>query len=322
MSTSSDVSLGSLRQQAKEAADLEQNPAITDPAWNSFITNSRKELYDMLISAYGNDYYVATTYQFSTTGSQSYPLPDGSPNFLDTTSSTAAKFYKLLGVDLQYNASPSGWITLRNFQMIERNRFAMPNTQTSWVGYTNLRYRVQGNNLYLAPVPQTGQKVQLWYAPAPTNLQYRLQGATTVNSGLITFADTTGLASGMNVQGEGIPTGVTIASLGSTSIIVSGSCTATQSSVLVSMWSDSTLVDGVSGWEEYVIVDAAIKAQQKQENDDNPLFRRKMELKTRIESMAEGRDIGQAHHTSDVMGANGVWGGDYDGGGWGMGGGW
>jgi hypothetical protein len=88
------------------------------------------------------------------------------------------------------------------------------------------------------------------------------------------------------------------------------------------MWSDSTLVDGVSGWEEYVIVDAAIKAQQKQENDDNPLFRRKMELKTRIESMAEGRDIGQAHHTSDVMGANGVWGGDYDGGGWGMGGGW
>lgn len=322
MSTSSNISLGSLRQQAKEVADLETNNAVTDEAWNSFITSSYKELYDMLVTAYSNNYYIANLYQFTTSNNQAYPLPDGSASFTDITGSTASKFYKLTMAELQYSASPSGWITLRRFEEIEKNRFAMPNTQTSWVGYTNLRYHIQGNNIYLAPIPQTGQLCQLTYIPAPTNLQYRLQGGITGSTSVVTLLDTTGLAPGMNITGNGINSGQTIVTVGTTSVIISSNSYLSGTSILCSMWNDSTLIDGISGWEDYVIVDAAIKAQNKQENDDSPLVRRKMELKMRIEAVAEARDAGQAFHVSDVLGANGVWGGDDFGGGGGWGNGW
>lgn len=321
MSTSSTISLGSLRAQAQEISDNENNPAISTEAWNSFITNSYKKLYDMLVGAYGNDYYVATTYQFTTANAQAYPFPDGTANFLDTTGSTAAKFYKLLGVDLQYSASPNGWLTMRRFEMIERNRYAMPNTQTNWVGYTNLRYRVQGNNIYLTPIPQTGQLVQLWYIPTPTNLQYRLQGGVTGSSSVVTLLDTTGLSPGMNITGTGINDNQTIVTVGTTSVIVSSNSFASGTSVLCSMWSDSTMVEGVAGWEQFIILDSALKSQGKQENDTSWIAVERQAMKEEIEALAEARDAGQAFHVSDVMGANGVWGSDESG--FGMGGnGW
>lgn len=318
MSTSSLISLGSLRQQAQEISDNENNGAITTEAWNSFITNSYKKLYDMLVGAYGNDYYVATTYQFNTSNNQAYPFPDGTSRFLDTTGSTAAKFYKLLGVDLQYSASPNGWLTMRRFEMIERNKYAMPNTQTNWVGYTNLRYRVQGNNLYLTPIPQTGQLVQLWYIPTPNNLQYRLQGGVTGSSSVVTLLDTTGLAAGMNITGIGINDNQTIVTVGTTSVVISSNAYSTSQSTLVSMWTDSALVEGVAGWEQFIILDSALKSQGKQENDTSWIAIERQAMKEEIEALAEARDAGQAFHVSDVAGANGVWGSDDSG--WGMGG--
>lgn len=311
MGNASQASLGNLRLAAQERADLETNSAVSTEAWNQLITQSYKELYDMLISAYGNDYYIANVYQFTTTNTQSYALPDGTSSYLDTIGSVAPKFYKLLGVDLQYSGSPNGWLTLRNYNMIDRNKYAMPNTQTTWAGYTNLRYKLQGNSLYLTPTPQTGQTVQVWYAPAPTNLQYRLQGSNTVSS-TVSFSDTVGLSVGMNITGPGIPSSTTLASVGTGSAFISQNATAANTNAIFSMWTDSTLIEGISGWEEYIIVDAAIKAKVKLEEDPSALMAAKLELKQRIEAMAEGRDAGQAFHVSDVLGANGVWGGDGD----------
>lgn len=318
MSTSSQVTLGSLRLQAQQRADLVNNPAVTTPEWNNYISQSRKELFDIMVGAYGNNYHIATPYQFRTNGSgQAYRLPDGSPDFQDITGSTAAQCYKVTGVDLQYSASPNGWLTLRRFEWIERNRFAMPNTQTNWVGYTNLRYAINGNNLYMAPVPQAGQLVQLWYIPTPTSLQFNLPCGTTLFTNVVTTADTTGLAVGMNVYGTGIPTNTQISSVGSTSIVVTNSISATLTSNILSFWNDATMIDGLAGWEEYVVIDAAIKAQIKQEGDYVPLAQQKADMKVRIEAMAEGRDAGQAFHVSDVAGMNGMWGSDD--GGWGGG---
>lgn len=320
MSTSSQVSLGALRLQAQQRSDMVNNNSVTIPEWNQYLSQSYKELYDILISAYGNEYYIANTYQFLTTSLQQYPLPDGTSSFTDTTGSTASKFYKLLGVDLQYSASPTGFVTLRRFEFIERNKYAYPNTTTNWNGYTNLRYRVQGNGLYFVPLPTTGQTVQVWYAPAPTSLQYLLPCVTTLNTRTITLTDTTGLVPGMNVYGNGIQANATLSSVGSTSVIVSSSVTATYSSSILSFWNDSTVMEGISGWEEYVIVDASIKVQIKQEADYTGLAQQKLGLKTRIEAMAEGRDIGQAQHVSDALGAanygNGGFGGAGDGGDW------
>lgn len=323
MSTSSDVSLGSLRQQAKFRADLENNPSVSDAEWNGYITNSVKELRDILISAYGNEYSVATTYQFNVGSSQLYPLPDGTPAFMNTSGAIAAKFYKLLGVDIQYSSSPNGWVTLKRFEFIERNKATFPNVAVNYIPYSNLRYRIEGNNLMFMPVPQSGQLMQVWYIPAPSSLQYTVPCATTLSSTSVTTSDVTGFSNGMNVYGSGIQSNTTITGINSTTatITLSKLATATLPSSIISFWNDAKTIDGIAGWEEYVIIDAAIKAQIKQESDIQPLLLQKQAMKERIEAMAEGRDVGQAQHVSDVLGAN-AFGFDNDGFGDGSGGGY
>lgn len=318
MSTSSQISLGGLRLQSKQRSDLENNPMVSDSEWNSYISLSYKNLYDMLISAYGDDYYVATPYQFTLSGAQQYTLPDGSPTYLDTSGSVSPKFYKLLGVDLQYSASPSGYVSLQRFEFIERNRYSYPNTTVNANGYTNLRYRISGNNLFLVPPPATGQAVRVWYAPAPTSLQFILSASTNLLSTSIgSMSATTGVTSGMNVFGTGIPSNTTVVSVATTSMVLSNAANAPYVNQTLSFWNDSTLVEGISGWEEFIIIDSAIKAQIKQESDITTLMMQKQEIVGRIEAMKNGRDAGQAHHVSDAMALNG--GQD---GGWGSGNGW
>lgn len=88
---------------------------------------------------------------------------------------------------------------------------------------------------------------------------------------------------------------------------------------LVELVSDSDSADGISGWDEYIIVDAAIKALQKEESDVSVLFAQKQALIARIEAAGENRDQGAPQTISDVAG--GPWGRFGDGGpggfGWG-----
>lgn len=64
---------------------------------------------------------------------------------------------------------------------------------------------------------------------------------------------------------------------------------------------DGDVADGVSGWLEYVIVDAAIKAKDKEESDVSVLMARKAGLVQRIEAAAENRDQGMPMTVSDNM---------------------
>ncbi len=75
---------------------------------------------------------------------------------------------------------------------------------------------------------------------------------------------------------------------------------------------DTDILDGVSGWTEYVIVDAAIKALEKEESDTSALQIRKQMLKQRIEESAMNRDAGQPDTISATR-RNG----DMSGSGWG-----
>lgn len=56
----------------------------------------------------------------------------------------------------------------------------------------------------------------------------------------------------------------------------------------------------ISGWIEYVITDAAIKAMQKEESDVTVLMAQKMALIKRIEDSAMNRDAGRPDTISDV----------------------
>lgn len=63
---------------------------------------------------------------------------------------------------------------------------------------------------------------------------------------------------------------------------------------------DADTMDGVSGWSEYVIVDAAIKCLQKEESDCAVLMAQKQALISRIENAAENRDAGSPATVADT----------------------
>ncbi len=78
---------------------------------------------------------------------------------------------------------------------------------------------------------------------------------------------------------------------------------------LTQLLKDTDIMDGVSGWSEYVITDAAIKALQKEESDVSILGQQKMMLIKRIEDSAMNRDVGQP----DTISATRSWGGRWSG---------
>jgi hypothetical protein len=69
---------------------------------------------------------------------------------------------------------------------------------------------------------------------------------------------------------------------------------------LTTLLQDTDIMDGISGWTEYVIVDAAIKALQKEESDVSVLAAQKEMLKMRIEESSINRDVGQPDTISDT----------------------
>lgn len=205
------MTLAELRTATRQRADMINSQFISDSELNSYVNQSYFELYDLLVQKYGDDYYVASPYVFTT---------DGVNNFF----SLPSDFYKLLGVDLALSNTNDSFVTIRPFNFGDRNRYAVPNFQ-SFYGVTNLRYRLKANQLWLTPIPGANQKIQIWYVP-------RL----------------------------------------STLIIDTDTC------------------DGISGWTEYIIIDAAIKCLQKEESDVSVLLAQKAAMIQRIQNAAENRD--------------------------------
>jgi hypothetical protein len=247
--------LSDLRIAVRQRSDMVNSQFITDDELNSYINQSGFELYDILVQKYGDDYNVAPPVTFFTNGtSQFYPLPDGVLTFMNAAGNNFVPpaLYKFLGLDLGLSNTLDSFVTIRPFNFSERNRYAVPNFQ-SFYGVTNLRYRLNGSNLYLTPIPSQGQRLQLWYIPRFNQL---------VN--------------------------------------------------------DTDTIDGISGWTEYVIIDAAIKCLQKEESDTNVLMNQKQMMLNRIEAAAENRDAGNPATVGDTQSSD-LWWPTGSGGGYGSG---
>lgn len=231
---SGEMSLGELRQRSQQRADRLNSNFVTLPEWNSYINESLFELYDLLVNSY-EEYFVAPVVSFTTDGQNSlYALPNG-VNF-----SAAPPFYRLMGVDLALSSSPNGFVTIKKFNFIERNKYVYPNTASTIYGVYNLSYRLLGNQIEFIPLPSGNQTIRLWYIPRMPML----------------------------------------------------------------LKDNDVSASGISGWLEYIITDAAIKALQKEESDVSVLMAQKQALKIRIEESAVNRDVGQADTISDVRTAN------------------
>jgi len=63
---------------------------------------------------------------------------------------------------------------------------------------------------------------------------------------------------------------------------------------------DADEFDAINGWEQYIIVDTAIKMLSKEESDISALSLEKANLIKRINSSARNRDAGRSQRVSDV----------------------
>ncbi len=161
------INLGYLRYLSQLRADKLNSDFLTIDEWNSNINQSAFELYDILVTKFGDDYFLANPVTFSTTGAKNYPLPDGVTTI---GGSVPPALYKLIGVDCGVAVGNNAWVTLPRYNWIDRNRFIYPQLQANALGVFNLSYRQMGNELYFIPNPSAGQYIQLWYVPQMTQL--------------------------------------------------------------------------------------------------------------------------------------------------------
>lgn len=323
------MNLGQLRVAARQRADMVNSTFVTEAELNSYINASYFELYDLLVQKYGDDYYVEQ-YSFQLQGNQTrYDLP--------------ANFFKLLGVDLQISDGPDGYVSLRPFTLAERNRYSTANVQT-WIGVTNLRYRLSGNKLWFTPSPNMGQTIRIWYVPrlrelvdVPTVTVNNLVADDYLGIGNQTFIAGVDFAIGLNntitaanlAAAINAATGlVDVTATSNANVITLEQTEPTDFALSVgnmtsptpvpgvdarlvlstaTLTDGSTVADGISGWMEYVVCDAAIKMAQKEESDTSVLQLQKAALIKRIEAAAENRDAGSPATIADVQWTNGTW---------------
>lgn len=85
---------------------------------------------------------------------------------------------------------------------------------------------------------------------------------------------------------------------------------------LTAVTAGADTIDGVSGWEEYIITDCCIKALAKEESDPSVFMAQKAALLKRIEAAAENRDAGAPATVADTyrngyFGQGGWYGGSF-----------
>jgi hypothetical protein len=166
------INLGYLRYFSQLAADQLNSTFLTQDEWNFNINQSGDELYDILVSKFGDNYFLAPPLLIPLTGLDSYPLPDGSNYPISGVNSPAC--YKPSGLDANISGATTGpnagWVPLSRSNWSDRDRY------TTWPGQAGalnniyqMSYRVMGNNIYVYPA-NTNQTLRFWYVPVRTQM--------------------------------------------------------------------------------------------------------------------------------------------------------
>ncbi len=329
------MTLDALVLAARQRASMETSQFVSDAEVQSYVNQSAYELYDLLVAAYADDYFLAPPFTFVTDGvNDTFPLP--------------ADFFKLVGADVSIsNGTPGTWVTLRPFEMAERNLYALPGV-TPFLGIGAMRYRLRALSIWFLPLPAAGQTMRLLYVPRMVEMAdsatLSLAGVVagdSVTVGATVFAAVSSSPTGTqflvgasdSVTATNLAAAITAAGLGVTAAAsgtvvtltvgtapVSLALSASSGHITASLATLTNFFDGISGWTEYVIVDAAAKCGQKEESDVSVLLAQKVALKARIETMRQNRDVGMPHKVSRVR--SNPWGNDYPygrgGGPWGL----
>ena len=274
------VSLSELEVLVRQRADMINSKFVSESEVNSYINHSWSELYDILASKSAADYFLSTS-EFTLSSSQiSYDLP--------------SDFYKSRGVDLSIG---SDVIPIRRYNWAERSRSTQYNIASQY------RYRIQGNKIVFNPSPAGNSVVSLHYIPSPRKMQsVPVVSITNANPAVITVAKHSFVANDEINLHSFLPidynTTATVASVTATTITTD--LDASSFSTVITNGTVESRFDFYSGWDEYVIVSAAIFCLIKEEADVEILQVLKEQLRQRIESMSEDRDVGEPLMVTDI----------------------
>lgn len=145
------ISLLNLRTATRERANMENSTFVSDSEINRYINQSIKELYDILVSKNGNDYFAEEETYTLVAGQDAYDLPD--------------LFYKILWVEIK--GDDGYYYKLRRFMQTEMNSGATP------INYyiPDIRYRLRKDKIVFTPSNLTGgREIRLWYIPTHKDL--------------------------------------------------------------------------------------------------------------------------------------------------------
>jgi hypothetical protein len=285
---------------------------VTDVEMTSYLNASVCELFGLLVSAYGDNYYWAPDYFLPiVSGTYVYALPQD--------------FYKLVNVDLGLDSSGITWRSIRPYNIHQRNQSpGFVGGGQQYLGWINLSYQLQGQNISF--LPNTGNipgPIRLQYIPEPPLLCATLPTAYATSTAYaqgaqvtVTLTPATGNAT------QQVFTALSAGTSGGTAPSWNVPGTTQDNSIL---WTYScplslcaTTFDGIAGWEDYVILDSAIKCAVKQEMDVSALLAQRQAMLMRIDAEKSNRQAGDPEVVTGGYGWDGGVGSDS---GWGVGGG-
>lgn len=201
-----------LRTKAKRRAEMENSSLVADAEWDDYINYGGARLHRLLVSKFGDDYYVSSNDITTVSGTASYSLP--------------SDFQKVRGVSW-LDSNGQGY-ALRKYEFEERHLLQFSQVSPD-VSYPNIFYRVVDGNIEFIPTPSGSETIRLYYIPEYTTLS-----------------------------------------------------------------GDSSEVDAKipNGYEEYIVLWAAIQARDKEQSDTMPLERMLAKIEADINEDAGNRDAG------------------------------
>jgi hypothetical protein len=154
-----DVTLQTLIDRVRQRTDMVTSLFVTDAEITNWINQAKKELEDLLIGAFGEDYF-ASSLSWSVTASnvENYSL----------STLTTGTFYKLMGMDYR---NGSLWADMDPYTFKERNSFQSAASTPTWAQTgSRYRYRVIGGNVNIKPAATVGSVFQIHWTPQQVNL--------------------------------------------------------------------------------------------------------------------------------------------------------
>ena len=276
------VSLTELRLLTRQRADQENSQFVNDTELTRYLNNSWGELYSLINENFNEDYFTTTSTVSMVSGTDTYDLP--------------SDFYKMRGVDLVVTSTES--VPLKRYNWAQRTRNALT------VYARDYKYRVQKGSIVFSPVPSTTDSVKLYYIPSPKRLLSK--DTTAITRGTSTMW-TTGshefvvgdLITGQNFLATDYNVDQTVTVIGANTVTTD--LDSAGLSDPTSYGSIESRFDFYSGWDEYIIIDSAIKMLLKEEADVTALLLQKNQLRERIITESQNRDAGEPEVVTDVV---------------------